>query len=119
MKFECSDEWTPGSITELGCDVKSKSIQEDELLSIWAGWFIIFLSPYWEVKFAILEPSVVILSFLYHWLNFALKSSSEITKNGFVSKILSRISSKLFVNTSNSSWYWLGDLHKDTILQNL
>ena len=47
---------------------------------------------------AILEPSVVVLSFLYHGLNFALKSPSAITKNGFGSKILSKISSKLFVN---------------------
>ena len=77
------------------------------------------LSLYREVRFAILEPSVIVLSFLYHWLNFALKSPSAITKNGFVSKILSRISSKLFVNVSNSSWDWLGDLYKDTILQNL
>ena len=80
---------------------------------------MICLSPYWEVRFTILEPSVVILSFLYYWLNFVLKSPSAITKNGFVSKILSRISSKLFVNVSNSSWDWLGDLYKDTILQNL
>ena len=80
---------------------------------------MICLSPYWEVRFTILEPSVVILSFLYYWLNFVLKSPSAITKNGFVSKILSRISSKLFVNVSNSSWDWLGDLYEDKILQNL
>ena len=54
---------------------------------MWVGWFIICLSPFWEVRFAILEPSVVVLSFLYHWLNFELKSPSAITKNGFVSKI--------------------------------
>ena len=131
-QFECSDEWAPDFITKFGCDVKSKSIQEDEWLSMWVGWFMIFLSlywwvgwfiiclsPYWEVRFAILEPSVVVLSFLYHWLNFVLKSPSAITKNGFVSKILSRISSKLFVNVSNSSWDWLGDLYEDKILQNL
>ena len=47
-----------------------------------------------------------------------LKSTSAITKNRFVSKILSRISSKLFANVSNSSWDWLGDIYKDIILQN-
>ena len=111
MANECSDEWTPDSITKLGCDVKSESIQEDELLSVWVGWFITCLSPYRVVIFAILEPSVVVLSFSYHWLNFVLKSHSAITKNGFVSKMLSRISSKFFVNVSNSSWDWLGVLY--------
>ena len=92
-QFKCSDEWAPDFITKFGCDVKSKSIQEDELLSMWVGWFIIFLSPYWwvgwfiiclspylEVRFAILEPSDVVLSFLYHWLKFALKSPSAIIR---------------------------------------
>ena len=69
--------------TKLGCDMRSKSI-EDELLSMWVGYFIIFLSPYWVVRFAILESSVTVLSFLYNWLNFTLKSSSAITKKGFV-----------------------------------
>ena len=54
---------------------------------MWLGWFIICLSLYWEVRFAILEHSVVVLSSLYHWLNFVLKSPSAITKNGFGSKI--------------------------------
>ena len=147
---------------------------------MWVSWFIICLRPYWEVRFAILEPSVVVLSILYHLLNFVLKSPSAVTKNGFVSKILPRIhcvkrvriwsfglhfyayfpafglnteryevslriqskcgkmrekmrtritpntdtfyaviSSKFFANVSNSSWDWLGDLYKDTILQSL
>ena len=63
--------------------MRSKSI-EDELLSMWVGYFKIFLSPYWVVRFAILESSVTVLSFLYNWLNFTLKSSSAITKKGFV-----------------------------------
>ena len=77
-----------------------------------------FESVLWG-KFAILELSVVVWSFLYQRLNFALKSPSSITKNGFVSKILSRTSSKFFANVSNSSWNWLGDLYQDTISQNL
>ena len=77
---------------------------------MWVSWFIICLSPFWKVRLAILEPSVVVLSFLHHWLIFALKSPSAITKNEFVTKILSRISSMLFVNVSIQSWGWLSDL---------
>ena len=65
--------------------------------------------PNWEVRFAILEPSVVF--FIIFWLCFVLKSLSSITKNRFVSKILSKVSSKLPVNVSNSPWNWLVDAY--------
>ena len=47
---------------------------------------MICLSPCWEERFPILEPAVVVLSFLYSSINFALKSPSAITKNEFVQK---------------------------------
>ena len=58
-------------------------------------------------KIAILEPSVVFL--IICWLCFVLKPLSSITKKRFVSKILSKVSSKLPVNVSNSPWNWLVD----------
>ena len=68
--------------------MKSKSIQEDELLNMWVGWFILCLSPHREVRFAILERSVVVLSFLYHWFKFMLKYPSAITKKSYLELVL-------------------------------
>lgn len=88
-------------------------MQEEELLTLWVGWFIVCLSPEWKVRFAILEHSVIVLPFLYHWSNSAFKSASAATKNGFLSKILSSVSSKFSINVSNSTWDW-SELYKDT-----
>lgn len=70
----------------LGYDVRCKSLQDDKLLSVLAVCFVICLSLYWEVRFAILEPQVVALSFLYHSFNLLLMPPSAISKNGFVLK---------------------------------
>lgn len=64
---------------------------------------MICFSPNWEVRFSILELSWVVLSFLYHWSDFALNSHAT-TKEGLLSKILSDINSKLPVNVSKSSF---------------
>lgn len=72
---------------KFGFDVKSKAMQIVELLLIWVSWFVNCLSPDWEARFAILEPSWVALSLLHHRSDFAFKSSTATTKKGFLSKL--------------------------------
>ena len=64
---------TPDSITRLGWDINTRSIQEDEF-DICVGSWINCFSQNWEVVASILEPSLVLLSCLYQLDDFALKS---------------------------------------------
>ena len=43
----------------------------------------------------------------------------QLLRTGLFQKSYLEFFSKLLVNVSNLSWDWLGDLYKDTILQNL
>ena len=95
-----------------GYHVKNKSMREEgELISMWIGCFIICFSTNWEIKFAILEHSWVLLSFLYNWFDLALKSPNITTSNGLLSMMLSNVNYYLPVNDSKSSCDWLGDLY--------
>ena len=105
-QFGCSDGWTSECITQLGWDVKVKSMQEAELLKICVGCFILWLKPNWEVPVSILHPSKVVISFWYQPYIFALKSIA----------MCSKLSSKFLVKLSSSSFVWLGDLYRLTKL---
>ena len=59
-QFGLNNEWIFQSITKFLCDVKSKSMQKDELLGIWIDSFITCSILNWEVRFTILDPSWVV-----------------------------------------------------------
>ena len=80
-QFGCKDGWTLESTTKPGCDVKMRLIQDEETC---VGSFMIWWKPYCEVENSISAPSVVVLSLIYQFLDFILKSP--------------RVSSKLSVN---------------------
>ena len=44
-QFECNDEWIPDSMTKFGCEVKIRSMQEDDELSMWVGSWISWFKP--------------------------------------------------------------------------
>ena len=51
-QFSRSEECTPDSITRLGWDVNTRSIQEDEFDNICVGSWINYISPNWDVIYS-------------------------------------------------------------------
>ena len=68
----CNEECTPDSITKFGCEVKIKSIQEDEFLVWCVGSLISCCSLNWEVMPSIFEPSYDVLSLLHQRFDLTL-----------------------------------------------
>ena len=94
----------------LGWDVKSKPMQEAELLKTCVGSFIIWLKPNWEFAISVLHPSKAVISFWYQPCIHALKSPNTTIRNALLFAMCSKLISKFFIKFSNSSLVWLGDL---------
>ena len=60
---------------KLRWDVKIKSMQENKLLKVYVGSFIIWLTPNWEVPILILHPLKIVVLFWYQPCILALKST--------------------------------------------
>ena len=97
-QFSCSEECTPDSITGLGWDVNTKSMQGDEFDKTWVGSWINSFTPNWDVIASILEPSWAVLSCLYQFDDLALKSPRKTIKKEFLLAIVSKFSSRLSAN---------------------
>ena len=102
------DNLTPKLQITFRLDAKAKSLQEEELLITWVGWFISWLYPAEVVKECISRPSKICLSDDHYFEFLALKSPITIEEAGFKSLILDK--NKLEQNVSNSTELWLGDL---------
>ena len=66
-------------------------MQDTECPWMWVGSLIICCSPNWEVKASILEPLERVVSPVYQFLDFALKSPMATIKNGLVAETASRV----------------------------
>ena len=78
----CKEACTPESITNLGCDVKIKSVQENDVFKICAGSLIIWCKRFCEVNLSIFAPLNLVLSLMQQLHNSALKSPNTAVKNG-------------------------------------
>ena len=107
-QFGCKDGWTLESTTKFGCDVKMRSIQDEEFSNTCVGSFLIWRTPNCEVTNSILAPSVVGLSLMYQFLDFIFEFPSTTTKSELDSRV-SIVISKLSANFSKLSLVWLGD----------
>ena len=87
--------------------LKMRSIQEDV-----SGSLIIWESPNWETRKAILLPLMVDLSPSDYFFDSALKSPMTVVRKGLQLNESSRFISKFFRKSWNSSWDWLGILLK-------
>ena len=112
MAFGCTGECTPDSITKFGCDVKIKSIQEEESATKCVSLLVSCCNANWEVIASILEPSYDILSPLNQRLNFLLKST---VKKGLFAVTASMFNSKLLANDSKLSFDCFGERYKKQI----
>ena len=65
------DTSTPDVMTKLGCGVKIKSIQEDELCNLCIGFLVIWCNPTHEVSLSGFVPSKLVLS-LQNQLSFCV-----------------------------------------------
>ena len=64
-----------------GCEVKIRSMNEEEDSNLCVGSFIIFWRPYWDVTFSSVIPFELFLSCLNQLLDLPLKSPRTTTKN--------------------------------------
>ena len=87
----------PQSITNLGCDVKNKSMQEDDVSKICVGSLIIWCKPLCDINVPIFAPSKLVLSVMHQLRNFLLKSPNITTKNGSKLVALSKFNSRFFI----------------------
>ena len=92
---------------------KGRLTQDTEFPWMWVISLIICSSPNWEIMAWIVEPSEVVVSPVYHLLDFALKSPMATIKKGLVAETVSSVSSKLLHKFSD----WFGDLCKEIKLQ--
>ena len=67
----------------MGWDVKTKSIHEDEFSRICIGSFVIWYNPNWDATFSTEISSRVVVSWLYQWLSFVLKSPITTSNYGY------------------------------------
>lgn len=82
----------------LSYNVKSKSMQKDEVLSIWVREFIICFVPSWKVTFAILESLPVVLLFSLHLVIYtALQFYRSFSWFSF--------KSNTFIQITNRKWF--------------
>ena len=56
-QFECSEEWAPDSVINLGCDVNIKSIEDNAVFYMYVGSLVICYKPNCAVTFSIAFPS--------------------------------------------------------------
>ena len=93
----------PESTTKFGCDVKMRSIQGQEISEICIGSSMIWMNPYCEVTNSIYAACVVVLSLIYRFFDFILKTLSATIKCELDSARVSIVSSKSSVNFSKPS----------------
>ena len=62
MQFGCNEECTPESITEFGCEVNIKSMQEEESPIKCVSSLIICCNPNVEIILPIVGPLYVVVS---------------------------------------------------------
>ena len=103
----------------LGWEVNIRSIRDDESVKTCVGSRINCFRPNWDVIASILEPSYVVVSCLYRLDDLVLKSPRVTIKYEFLLVILSKLSSKLSANFSETSSDCLGEQHKEIKLHNL
>ena len=77
---------------------------------MWVGFLITCERENWESEFSILRPSWVVLSFVHHFDNLALKSPIPTVWNGFFWVTNSAVKFHLLKKCSSSLANWLGDL---------
>ena len=106
-------------IAKFWWDVNIKSMQEEDFAKTWVGSLIIICNPNCEVKVSILAPPHDVLSCLYQFSDFTLKSPKTTIRNGLWLAISSRVNSRLSANWSNISVGWLGDRSKEMKLHSL
>lgn len=68
-------------MTKLSCDVKIKSVQEDELSNMRVGFLIISCKPICEVGASIFTSSKLVLSLEHQLREFALRTPTTTTRN--------------------------------------
>ena len=102
-QFSCKEKCTPDSITKFGCEVNINSRQENVFPERWVNWW----NPNWEAMRSTLEPSFVILLFLYQRFDLTLKYHKQQLKKKLFAEIISRFSSNVFPTVSNTFWDWL------------
>ena len=76
------DGWRPESNSKLDCVVKIRSMHEKKYSKIRVGLLISWLRPNWDVRFSIVRPSKLLLSWLHQCFDFALKSPMTTIKKG-------------------------------------
>ena len=64
-QFACKEACILESITNLGYDVKNKSMQEDDVFKICVGSLIIWCKPFCKVNMSIFAPSKLVLSLMH------------------------------------------------------
>ena len=69
----------------------------------WVGSLINWYNSNWEVILSTVLPSKLVLSWLYQFLDFALKSSVVVIRNGFFCARMPKGISKLSEKVSNLS----------------
>ena len=118
-QFGWRDEWTPDFITKFWWDVNIKSVQEKDSAKIGLGALIISCNPNCVVKASILAPPYNILSCLYQFSDFTLKSPKATITNEIWLVTSSIINSRLSEKWPNISVGWLGDRYKEMKLHSL
>ena len=73
-QFTCKEVCTPEPITNLGCDVKNKSVQENDVSKKCARSLIIWFKPFFEVNMSVFAPSKLVLSLMHQLYDCALRS---------------------------------------------
>ena len=74
-RLTCKEACTPESITDLGSDVKNKSMQENDVL------VLIWCKSFCEANVSVFVPSKLVLSSMHQLHDLALKSPNRTTKN--------------------------------------
>ena len=101
-QFTCKKACTPESVTNLGCDVKNKSIQEGDVSILCVGSLIIWCKPSYEINVSVCAPSKLVLSLTHQLHGFALKSHNAVIKNGLKVFALSKFNSRFFFRKSKT-----------------
>ena len=81
-QFTCKEACIPESITNLGCEVKNRSLREDDVSKTCACSLVIFCKAFCEVNVSIIAPSKLVLSLMHQLHDFVLKWPNRTTKNG-------------------------------------
>ena len=94
-------------------------MHEEDSAKIWVGSVIICCNQSCTVKASIFALSYDILSCLYQFFNFILKSPKTTIRNGLWLAISLRVNSRLSANWSTISVGWLADGYKEIKLHSL